>query len=146
MAVEAMAGDAFECALRALRHRDRTELEIEEHLRARGFSEEDRSRAVETLRRTGLVDDERFAIARASSLAERGAGDALIRARLAEAGVVQELVDAALDAVEREAARVRRIVGSRGSSPKTARYLYGKGFSDDVIRTVIAECDGGELG
>jgi len=141
-----MADDAFECALRALRHRDRTEYELEEHLQARGFSEVDRARAVETLRRTGLVDDERFAHARAASLAERGAGNALIRARLAGAGVAHDLVDGALEAVEGEVVRARRIVGRRGASPKTARYLYGKGFSDDVIRAVIAEGDGGELG
>jgi regulatory protein len=146
MGVEAKAEDAYECALRALHHRDRTEFEIEEHLRARGFLDDDRSQAVETLRRNGLVDDERFAHARASALAERGAGNALIRARLAEAGVARDLVDGALEAVEGEVARARRIVGRRGASPKTARYLYGKGFSEGVIRAVIAEGDGGELG
>jgi len=146
MAAEEMSDDVVECALRALRHRDRTEREIEQHLRARGFSEEDRLRAVETLRRTGLVDDERFAHARASSLADRGAGDALIRARLAQAGVAHELVDGALEAVEREMTRARRIVVTRGASPKTARYLPGKGFSDDVVGAVIAEGDGGALG
>jgi regulatory protein len=146
MGVEAMTDDAYECALRALHHRDRTEFEIEEHLRARGFADDDRSRAVETLRRNGLVDDERFAQSRASSLAERGAGNGLIRARLAGAGVAHDLVDGALETVEGEVARARRIVGRRGASPKTARYLYGKGFSGDVIRAVIAEGDGGELG
>jgi regulatory protein len=132
-----MAEDAFECALQALRYRDRTGFEIEEHLRARGFSDEDRSRAVETLCRTGLIDDERFARARASSLAERGAGNALIRARLAEVGVAHELVDDALGAVEPEATRARRIVARRGASPKTARYLYGKGFSEEVVSAAL---------
>lgn len=146
MGVEAMTDDAYECALRALHHRDRTEFEIEEHLRTRGFSDDDRSRAVEALRRNGLVDDERFAQSRASSLADRGAGNAFIRARLAEAGAAHELVDIALEDVEDEAARARRIVGRRGASPKTARYLYGKGFADDVIRAVIADGDSGELG
>ena len=141
-----MTEDAFDCALQALRYRDRTGFEIEEHLRARGFSDEDRSQAVETLYRTGLVDDERFARARASSLAERGAGNALIRARLAEAGLARELVDDALGAVEPEATRARRIVARRGVSPKTARYLYGKGFSEGVVRSVIAEGEDDELG
>lgn len=146
MAVDAMADDAHDAALRALRHRDRTELEIDEHLRARGFSDDDRSRAIESLRHTGLVDDERFARSRAASLAERSAGNALIRARLAEAGISGELVDGALEAIEGEVVRARRIVARRGSSPKSARYLHGKGFSYDVIRTVIADGDGGELG
>jgi len=145
-AVGRMTENAFECALRALRYRDRTGFEIEEHLRARGFPDEDRSRAVETLCRTGLIDDQRFARARASSLAQRGAGNALIRARLAEAGLARELVDDALDAMEPEATRAHRIVARRGASPKTGRYLYGKGFSEGVVRSVIAEGGADELG
>ena len=141
-----MADDAVECALHALRHRDRTEAEIEEHLCARGFSEREREVAVETLRRTGLVSDERFAKARASSLAERGSGNTLIRSKLVEAGVAQELVAGALDAVEPEATRARRIVARRGSSQRTARYLYGKGFSEDVVHAVVAEEDERALG
>jgi SOS response regulatory protein OraA/RecX len=101
---------------------------------------------LDKLRRTGLADDERFAKARAVSLAERGSGNALIRTRLAEAGVASELVDDALDAVEGEAARAQRIVERRGASPRTARYLYGKGFAGDVIRAVVAEAADGELG
>jgi len=141
-----MTDAAYECALRALHHRDRTEHELDEHLRGRGFSESDRVLALGTLRRTGLVDDERFAHARAASLAERGAGNALIRARLAEAGVTDEIVTGALDAVDDEATRASHIVERRGGSPKTARYLYGKGFSDEVIRAVIAKRGDGELG
>ena len=82
----------------------------------------------------------------ASSLAERGSGNALIRSKLVEAGVAQEFVAGALDAVEPEATRARRIVARRGISPKTARYLYGKGFSEDVVRAVVAEEDPRALG
>ena len=141
-----MGDDALECALRALRHRDRTELEIGEHLRERGFSDDERVHAIDTLRRTGLVDDGRFAQGRASSLVGRGAGNALIRAKLSEAGVAHELVDDTLEAVEPEVTRARRIVAGRGGSPKTARYLYGKGLSQDVISAVVAEGADDELG
>lgn len=146
VAAEAIGTDAYECALRALHHRDRTAFEIDEHLRGRGFSDDERARAIETLRRTGLVDDERFTHARVASLAERGAGDTLIRARLAEAGVAVELVESALEEIAGEVTRARRIVERRGTSAKTARYLHGKGFSYEVVAAVIAEGDGGELG
>lgn len=136
----------MECALRALRHRDRTQAEIEEHLRARGFREAERTDALGTLLRTGLIDDGRLAFGRATSLAERGAGDRLIRARLAEAGVAAELAADAIRALEPEAARARRIAAGRGLSPKTARYLYAKGFSEDAVNAAIADGDGGELG
>ena len=141
-----MAEEVMDCALRALRHRDRTEREVEEHLRVHGFSNDDGARALATLRRTGLVDDARFAHARASSLASRSAGNALVRARLCEAGIATELADDAIDALETEAIRASRVVTRRGASPKTARYLYGKGFSEDAVSAAIAERGDGELG
>ena len=146
MSIDTAADNAYDCALRALHHRDRSEHEIDEHLRDRGFSEAECAQALDTLRRTGLVNDERFARARAESLAERGAGNAFIRARLVEAGIARELLDDALDAVEPENARAHLIVERRGASQKTARYLYGKGFSDAVIRAAVADSGDGELG
>jgi len=136
--------EALDCALRALEHRDRTQLEIERHLRARGYSDAERARALAALRRTGLVDDERFARSRAASLASRGAGDALVRARLAEAGVTKEDADEAVATLESEPIRARRIVGTRGASAKTMRYLYRKGFSEDVVSGAVA--DGADRG
>jgi SOS response regulatory protein OraA/RecX len=100
---------------------------------------DDRRRALETLERTGVVDDRRFAQSRASSLAERGAGDALIRHDLAQAGVDAEVIDHALDAIESEHDRARRIVARRGASAKTARYLVGKGFAEEVVRAAVAQ-------
>ena len=140
------ADEALDCALRALERRDRTQLEIEEHLRERGFSAAERTRALAALRRTGIVDDGRFARSRAASLASRGAGDALIRARLAEAGITKDDADEALATLESEAIRAGRIVGSRGISAKTARYLYGQGFSEDVVADAVAGSVDGELG
>ncbi|HEU0247821.1 MAG TPA: RecX family transcriptional regulator [Gaiellaceae bacterium] len=145
MAGEA-ADEALDCALRALEHRDRTQLEIERHLRARGFSDGESALALAALRRTGLVDDERFAQSRAASLADRGAGDALVRARLAEAGVTKDDADEAIATLESEAIRAGRIVASRGASAKTARYLCGKGFSEEVVSGAVADGADGELG
>jgi SOS response regulatory protein OraA/RecX len=138
--------EALDCALRALAHRDRTRLEIEQYLRARGFSDAECSRALATLRRTGLVDDERFARSRAASLASHGAGNILVRARLTEAGVTKDDADEALATLESEDIRARRIVAMRGASAKTARYLHGKGFSEDVVSGAVADDDDGELG
>ncbi|HJS49527.1 MAG TPA: RecX family transcriptional regulator [Gaiellaceae bacterium] len=115
-------------------------------MRERGFSAAERTRALAALRRTGLVDDGRFARSRAASLASRGAGDALIRARLAEAGITKDDADEALATLESEAIRAGRIVVSRGVSAKTARYLYGQGFSEDVVADAVAGSADGELG
>jgi SOS response regulatory protein OraA/RecX len=131
--------DALEYALRSLRHRDRSVRELEQRLQVRGFSESEREQAIETLLRTGVVDDHRFAEARAHALAERGVGDALIRHRLELAGVAAELVEQALQAVPPEADRARLLVSRRGGGAKTARYLIGKGFSEDVVDGLIPD-------
>ena len=125
-------------ALRSLRHRDRSAAQIDDQLAARGVSEVERLEALATLARTGLVDDRRFADTRAEQLADRGAGNAFIRHDLLRAGVDAELVEHALSALDGEHERAERIVARRGSGAKTARYLAGKGFSDDVIHAVVA--------
>ncbi|HLF67804.1 MAG TPA: RecX family transcriptional regulator [Gaiellaceae bacterium] len=111
---------------------------LRERLRERGFSEPERERAIETLLRGGLLDDARYAERRALALAERGAGDALIRHRLAEEGIADELVEEALGFVEPEAERALRVVERRGASAKTARYLSGKGFGDEAVSRAVA--------
>lgn len=129
---------AVELALRSLRHRDRSAAQIDDQLAARGVSEDERVEALATLARTGLVDDRRFAETRADRLADRGAGNAFIRHDLLRAGVDGELVEHAISALEGERERAERIVARRGSGAKTARYLAGKGFSDEIVHAVVA--------
>jgi len=54
------------------------------------------------------------------------------------AGVAAELVEDAMSTLESERARAERIVARRGSGAKTARYLAGKGFSDEAVRAAVA--------
>ena len=130
--------DALDQALRALRHRDRSTVEIDRYLESRGIGDDERQTALETLVRTDLIDDRRYAERRAQSLADRGAGDALIRHELAQAGLDSDFVDDALVSLRPERERAEKIVARRGTGPKTARYLAGKGFSYDVVESVIA--------
>ncbi|HJR95653.1 MAG TPA: regulatory protein RecX [Gaiellaceae bacterium] len=140
------ADAAVEAALRLLRHRDRSAAQIEQELESRNFGADSRADALETLTRTGLVDDTRFADRRAATLAARGAGDAFIRHDLDAAGVAPDVVEDALDSLEGEHERARRVVERRGASPKTARYLAGKGFSTDVVHDAIARAGDEPLG
>jgi SOS response regulatory protein OraA/RecX len=87
------------------------------------------------LSRAGLVDDARFACARAESLAERGYGNAAIRHDLERQGIDREVIDTALQSLEEEAKRARRLVERRGPGPKTARYLASKGFGEEALET-----------
>jgi SOS response regulatory protein OraA/RecX len=48
--------------------------------------------------------------------------------------------------LDSEAERAGRIIERRGASPKTARYLAGKGFSEDVVHAVVAHARDERLG
>jgi regulatory protein len=134
-----VAQEALDAALAALRHRDLSAAELGRRLASRGFDEREREEALATLMRTGLVDDRRYAEGRAGALASRGAGDTMVRQDLRAAGIAEDIVDVALEALDPETIRARRIVDRRGPGPRTARYLSGKGFSEEVVADVAAE-------
>ncbi len=110
------------------------------------MGEAQRRDVLDRLARTALVDDRRYAEARARSLAERGAGNERIRHELAFAGVDGEIAEAAIGELPSEAERAESIVARRGPSAQTARYLAGKGFSEDVVRTLVAPYGDESLG
>lgn len=138
--------EALEAALGSLRHRDHTRASLAQRLERRGVSKSERERAVETVARAGLVDDVRFAHGRAAALAARSAGNELIAADLERHGLSRELVAAALDGLEPEAERARRVVDQRGRSPKTLRFLAGKGFTREALELLIADTGDEALG
>ena len=138
--------DALEQALRVLERRERSAAEIDLHLARRGVDADEREKVLETLARTALVDDRRYAQARASSLARRGAGDGLIVHELVGAGVHVDIAAETVAALQAEAERADEIVARRGASAKTARYLAAKGFSEDLVHAVIARSRSEPLG
>jgi len=131
--------EAREVAVRALRACDHTTASLAQRLVDRGTAAAVRQETIEAAQRAGLVDDQRFAAQRASLLAARGGGDLLIVDDLERHGVPAEAARHAIDALEPEAARARAIVAARGTSPKTARYLAAKGFSEATLETVVAD-------
>ncbi len=138
--------EARSLALSALTRTDHTTATLRDRLAAGGVAPNDRERALETVRRAGLIDDARFAHGRASMLAVRGAGNALIRDDLERRGVADELVAAAIAALEPELERARRVVVAHGSVPRTLRRLAAKGFGEDVLDSLVADRPETELG
>jgi len=138
--------DALDAAARALARRDRSEAGVLEVLQRKGVAEDEAVEAVETLKRLGAVDDERFAEAGAASLAERGYGDSAIAFRLEREGLSRELTERAVSALEPETERARQLIDRRGATAKTARWLASRGFARDSVEAAIAKGEGAELG
>ena len=124
--------EAIDAAARLLRHADRSRSELEQRLAGKGFEPEVLREALDTLERVGVLNDARTATVRAERLAERGYGDAWIRAELERRALP---VDEALAELEPEHERAARIVARKGVSPP---WLARRGFDSEVVATVAA--------
>jgi regulatory protein len=129
---------ALATATRTLRARPLSERRLDERLRRSGFVTHERAAALAILRRAGLLDDERFALARAELLAQRDGGDALIRHDLRSQGFDEEMVEHAIAVLEPEATRAVRAAASRGAGVAAARYLARRGFGEDAIDVAVS--------
>ncbi len=136
---------AGEVAVRALSRRDRSRFELEQRLVQAGVRAAERQDTLERAARAGLVDDERFAVARARTLAQRGAGDRLVLHELVRHGVDESLARAALSELEPEPQRAARLLALRGRSARTLRYLASRGFDPESLDDLIAELENGAL-
>lgn len=129
--------EALALAARSLSHRDLSEKQLSDRLAGARVASAARMEAVDRLVRAGAVDDERLARGRAELLAQRGAGDLLIRHDLETRGISDEQAEAAVSALEAEPVRAERIVAERGPGARTARYLARKGFSEESIESAL---------
>jgi regulatory protein len=134
---ELRRAEALAVAGRALRSRDHSRDGLAVRLERAGVDAVAAQESLETLEQAGLVDDGRFACTRAAAMADRGYGDAAIRHDLERQGVGAELVTAALEGLEPEPARARRIAERRGAGAKTARFLAGKGFGEEAVEAAL---------
>jgi SOS response regulatory protein OraA/RecX len=130
---ELRRAEALVVAGRALRRQDLSKRGIAERLARASVAPAAVEESLAVLARAGLVDDARFARTRAGNLAERGYGDAAIRHDLGRHGVAPEVIQQALESLEAEAERARRLVERRGPGVKTARYLASKGFGEEAL-------------
>jgi SOS response regulatory protein OraA/RecX len=129
---------ALAVATRALARRDFSERGLRERLRRAGVTSSEAEEALAALLGAGLVNDGRFALSRAQSLAERGKGDAAIRYDLEQQGLAADEIEPALGSLEPERERAERVIARRGSGPATARLLAGRGFAEDAVKAAVA--------
>jgi SOS response regulatory protein OraA/RecX len=130
--------EALGAATRALARRDRSVTGLAEYLARRGVGRKERAEAVERLGAFGYLDDARFAVGRAQSLAERGYGDGAVRFELEREGVAAHQIEEALGTLTPEHERAVALVREARTPLTGIRRLAAKGFSADAIEFAVA--------
>lgn len=134
-----------ERALAALTRREYSRQELRQRLLPHAQSPDEIDRLLDDLIENKLLSDERYAEARSTSLGRRyGAGR--VKQELRARGVNDALVRSTVAAMKGdELARARAVWSKRfgvrptdaASRAKQTRFLAGRGFGFDIIRTVI---------
>lgn len=142
-----MASDAFERALEALGHRERTTAELGEWLTARGFEPAEVVVAIERLVEAGALDDERFATRFAEDKRDlRGWGPQRIRGALAARGLELTTIDAALEGDEPagQLQRALELLERRSEAPvdeasrgRALSYLARRGYESELAYEAV---------
>ncbi len=141
--------EAKEVALRFLSFRRRTEKEIKDKLRQKGFDDKTIRSTIEKLKGYDLVDDYEFAVAWIKErLAYKPRGKRLLRQELWKKGIQKEIIDRAVNELcrneDESALEVLRKAGRRYRKlePEVARRrIYGllmrRGFSYDTTKQAM---------
>lgn len=136
-----------------LRQRPRSEFEIRQRLKLKGYEADVIEEVIAGLRRSGEIDDARFAKMWIDSrMYTNPAGDVVLRHELKDKGVSAEIIDAALEAksksydeyeVALNIARERFERLKKLDRPKAAKRLYDflirRGFKYETVRRIIEE-------
>ncbi|MEK6245881.1 MAG: recombination regulator RecX [Pseudomonadota bacterium] len=133
-------------ALRLLARREHSRAELERKLSRHAESREALEVLLVDLEKRKQLSDERFASERARSLS-RKYGAARIRQDLKAKGVDAQLIDQVSSEGELERARAilarkyREPAATREERAKRMRFLQGRGFSFDVIHSLLSSRD-----
>lgn len=148
---------AWDYLLRLLSYRPRTEAEVRERLRRKGFAPEVTQEILSRAREEGLLDDAAFAKLyvedrllsnpRSKRLIERELRGKGVDPHLARRAVAEGTRGVSDEELAREALR-RRLARLRGLPRETAlrraySYLARRGFPQEICRRVVEELLGG---
>ena len=139
--------DAFERALEALAHKERTAAELGAWLAERGFALAEIEAAVERLVEAGALDDQAFAHRFAEDKRElRGWGPERIREALAARGLDRQLIEAALgdEGHAEQLARALEMLERRGHSAgdeasraRALAFLARRGYNSELAYDAV---------
>jgi regulatory protein len=134
-------------AVRLLARREHTRAELARKLAAHGTPEEIDT-VLNELARSGLQSDARFAESYLRSQGER-LGAARLRQTLRQKGVAPDLIADHVEDLPDELDRARAVwqkkfsaaPADRSDWARQARFLQARGFSAEIIRKLLKECE-----
>ncbi|MCW5937269.1 MAG: RecX family transcriptional regulator [Fimbriimonadaceae bacterium] len=135
---------AFQLAVRFLSRADRTANEVRLHLELKGVDPDLADEISSRLTKEGFVDDSRVA-ERETELAKgpRRIGRGLLSARLERRGVGEDVIDqtsreySEKEECENALAALRAKFKEGADMGKAARFLAGRGFSEEAVRSAL---------
>ncbi len=146
MQLESEKNTAFDKALTHLSATRKTEKEIRTYLQSKGYLPAVVDYALDKLKDYDFINDGDYAEAYVEFAAKKKGGR-LIRMELRKKGVADESIDGALEGLDEETETdtanvilekyMRGKTGDKATLQKAFRYLLGKGFDVDVIRSVL---------
>lgn len=130
--------EAIKYAKRLLKFRLRSRAELRDRLLMKGFDAETVEAALESLERSGFLDDEKFAYLYAGDmLTVHGYGPLKIKMKLKQLKVDEEVIERVLERVMKEEdvkQIMRRILEKEKlEGPKAREYLFRRGFTAKEI-------------
>ena len=143
--LESEQDEAFDKALLHITASMKTEREVRDFLKKKGYLEDVADEVVGRMKRYGCLDDAAYARAYAESMAQKK-GSRLIALELKRKGVSEGDIDAAVSALGDEGACASRVLekylrGKDANDPKTAKkayaHLLSKGFDYETARGAL---------
>jgi len=137
-------------ALNLIKYRARSEKELSDRLKEKGFDEEVIDKVIEKCKKSGLIDDKLFAYLYAyDKLTLDKKGPMFIQHELKRLGVEEQFI---FDAIEKAKNEVdineialelaKNYYEKKQDTLKTKAYLYRRGFEPDIINCVIENLRG----
>ncbi len=144
MQLESEKQTALDKALTHISASMKTEREVRDYLRRKGYLQDVCDHVIEKMKGYGFLDDEAYARAYAESAGKKK-GKRLIAAELARKGVSEEAVEAALSSLEGEEEGAKRALEKymRGKTAdkvtlsKAYRHLLAKGYDYETARAAL---------
>lgn len=134
-----------------LRSRPRSESELRQRLKLKGYKEDIVALIIEDLRRTGDIDDEKFArfwvesrmhlnpagdIVLRKELREKGVKDIIIEATLARKAEQYDEYEVAFNMAQDKFERLKRLDG-RKAVKRLYDFLIRRGFKYETVRDIV---------